>query len=156
MKQLLITALVFCAAASAAQPPSGKAKPGSTYGAKVDPSNAMSASELPSKLNDKDTIPVKVKGRVLEVCKQKGCWMTMKLNDSTEAFVKMKDYAFFLPLDIKNKNIVLEGIAFVKTTTAAELKHYAEDAKKPQAEVDAITKDEKQIRLLASGIVVTE
>ncbi|MEG0797106.1 MAG: DUF4920 domain-containing protein, partial [Odoribacter sp.] len=46
--------------------------------------------------------------------------------------------------------VVLTGEAKMKTTSVDELKHYAEDAKKPQAEIDAITKPEKEIRFTAS------
>jgi hypothetical protein len=35
-----------------------------------------------------------------------------------------------------------------------ELRHYAEDAKKSQAEIDAINQPQKEIRLTATGIVV--
>jgi len=38
----------------------------------------------------------------------------------------------------------------------AEQKHYAEDAKKSQAEIDAIKEAKKEMRILASGIVVTQ
>lgn len=139
-----------------AQPPAGKAKPGTVFGAKTDAVNAIAAETLPGMLNDKDTITVKVKAKVLDACASKGCWMSLKLNDNTEAFVKMKDYGFFVPLDIIGKTVVVDGISYIKTTSVSELKHYAEDAKKPQKEIDAITQPEKQVRMLAKGIVVVE
>jgi hypothetical protein len=137
-----------------AQPPAGKAEVGSVYGDKTTEAGAVSASQLPQMVKGKDTWPVKVKGKVLEVCTKKGCWMTMKLNDSTEAFVKMQDYGFFVPTALSGKTVVLEGKSFVKTTSVEELKHYAEDAKKPQKEIDAITKPKSEIRLIAKGILV--
>jgi hypothetical protein len=152
---LLIPAIIFTVVLHA-QPPAGKAKKGNVYGQKVDPSGAAPVSSLASNINRTDTTAVKVKGKVLDVCHQKGCWMTMMVNDSTEAFVKMKDYGFFVPVDLQGKMVVLDGISFIKTTSVEELKHYAEDGKKTQAEIDAIKTPEKQIRLLASGIVVVE
>lgn len=80
--------------------------------------------------------------------------MNLKIDENTTAFVKMKDYAFFVPTDIVNKTVVLEGIAFIKETSVSELKHYAEDAKKPQSEIDAIKEPKKEIRFLANGILV--
>ena len=44
----------------------------------------------------------------------------------------------------------------LKQTSVEELKHYAEDAKKPQSEIDKITKPVTEIRLLASGIRVAQ
>ncbi len=148
--------LLFICQTASAQPPKGKATPGTVYGAKTDESNAIAISELPGKLKGDDTTAVKVKGQVLDVCSKKGCWMTLKVNDSTEAFVKMKDYGFFVPMDLVGKTVVLDGKSFVKTTSVAELKHYAEDAKKPQSEIDAITAPKKEIRLIAQGILVTK
>lgn len=68
----------------------------------------------------------------------------------------MKDYAFFLPTAIKGKTILLDGKAQLKQTSVEELRHYAEDAKKPQSEIDKITTPVTEIRLLASGIRVIQ
>jgi hypothetical protein len=68
--------------------------------------------------------------------------------------VKMKDYGFFVPLAAKGKTVVIEGQVSMKTTSVKELRHYAEDAKKSQAEIDAITQPKKEVNILAKGIVV--
>lgn len=151
---ILITSLLLSVILLNAQPPSGKAKPGTVYGAKVSSADAMAAEKLPAMLNDKDTIKVKLQATVLDACASKGCWMTLKLSDKTSAFVKMKDYAFFVPQDIIGKTVVVDGISYIKTTSVDDLKHYAEDAKKTQKEIDAITEPEKQVRVLANGILV--
>jgi hypothetical protein len=70
--------------------------------------------------------------------------------------VKMKDYAFFLPVAAKGKTVAIEGEVIMKTTSVAELKHYAEDAKKSQAEIDAIKEPQKEVRVTAKGIVIVE
>jgi hypothetical protein len=93
---------------------------------------------------------------VLDVFPKKGCWLKLALNDSTTAFVKMKDYAFFLPTAVKGKTIVLDGEVKLLTTGVSELQHYAKDAKKSQAEINAITQPKKEIRFTASGITVVE
>lgn len=155
-KIILALATLFSVQISMAQAPTGKAKPGTVYGAKTDASNAVVATQLPVMLKAKDTVAVKVKAKVLDACSKKGCWMTLQINDTTQAFVKMKDYAFFVPMDIVGKTVVLDGISYVKTTSVAELKHYAEDGKKSQAEIDAITKPKSEIRMMANGILVVE
>lgn len=154
MKTPIFILFVFLTLSAVAQPPEGKALPGSTYGAKITADGAVIATEIPALLKGKDTIAVKVKATVLSSCEKKGCWMNLKIDETTTAFVKMKDYAFFVPTDIVNKTVVLDGIAFVKETSVAELKHYAEDAKKSQKEVDAIKEPKKEIRFLANGILV--
>ncbi len=78
----------------------------------------------------------------------------METDDNEKFFVKMKDYAFFVPTALKGKNIVLEGSAETKIISVDEQKHYAEDAKKSQAEINAITKPQEEIRFVANGIKV--
>jgi hypothetical protein len=157
MKKLFtVLALLLMISSVNAQPPKGKAKPGTIYGSKVTTANSVDAEKLPSLLKEKDTLTIKLKATVLDACASKGCWMTLKLNDKTSAFVKMKDYAFFVPQDIIGKTVVVDGISYIKTTSVEDLKHYAEDAKKSQQEIDAIVQPEKQVRVLANGILVIE
>ena len=155
-KTTLTLGLILSTIIAFAQPPAGKAHVGDTYGAKVTEDGAISISELPNLLKGKDTIAVKIKAKAVSSCSSKGCWMNLQIDDKNTAFVKMKDYGFFVPTAIADKNIVLDGIAFIKTTSVAELKHYAEDGKKSQAEIDAITEPKQEIRLLANGIMVVK
>ncbi len=156
MKRIIIALCFMLPITAMAQPPKGKALPGDKYGTISSVDGAVDIAQIPAQLEKGGTIETKVKAKVLDVCPKKGCWLKLAINDSTEAFVKMKDYAFFAPLAIKGKTIVLDGTATINTTSVEELKHYAEDAKKSKAEVDAITEPEKEIRFLASGIQVIE
>jgi len=157
MKKMLFS-LLFIASAFIinAQPPEGDAKPGDFYGAQVSQEGAIDIAKIPAMLAEKESFDAKVKAKILEVCPKKGCWLKLEVADGTTALVKMKDYGFFLPLAAKGKTVILDGEVKMKTTSVAELKHYAEDAKKSQAEIDAITKPEKEIRFTAKGIVVVQ
>lgn len=66
----------------------------------------------------------------------------------------MKDYGFFVPVALVGKKIIIHGIAEWKTTSVEELKHLAEDARKPQSEIDAITKPSETLTIIANGIKV--
>ena len=156
MKKLLLLVVAATTLSLAqAQPPKGPANPGDVFGAKTTSKGAVDIAKLPDALEKKDSIgQTKVIAKVLDVCPKKGCWMKVQVNDSTTAFVKMKDYGFFVPMDMIGKTVVLDTEAKLKTTSVDELKHYAEDAKKTQAEIDAITQPKKEIRLLANGILV--
>lgn len=157
MKKFIFTCIVAMAAFVVnAQPPAGDAKPGEWYGDKTTKDGAINIAEIPAKLQKDDAFDTKIKAKVLDVCSKKGCWIKLQVNDSTTAFVKMKDYGFFLPEAIKGKTIVLDGEAQMKTTSVAELKHYAEDAKKSKEEIAAITKPQSEIRFTAKGILVVE
>lgn len=157
MKKIVFSIVIMNFAFIAnAQPPAGDAKPGDWYGEKTSADGAISIADIPAKLAQTESFDTKVTAKVLDVCPKKGCWLKLAVNDSTTAFVKMKDYAFFLPTAIKGKTIVLDGQAMMKTTSVDELRHYAQDAKKSKDEIAAINKPEKEIRFTAKGIVVVE
>ena len=155
-KTILSTVIVLIVVIVNAQPPAGEAKPGEWYGEKITADGAVDIARIPAKLEKEETIDTKIKAKIVEVCPKKGCWLKLQVNDSTTAMVKMKDYGFFLPTAAKGKTVVVDGEIKMKTTSVAELKHYAEDAKKSKEEIAAITKPEKEIRVLAKGIVVVE
>ncbi|HMU47768.1 MAG TPA: DUF4920 domain-containing protein [Chitinophagaceae bacterium] len=160
MKKILFTLFIASFAFLVnAQPPEGDAKPGEWYGEKVTPDGAVAINDVALKLKAGGTTEfenVKIKAKIVEVCPKKGCWLKLELSDGETALVKMKDYGFFLPLAAKGKTVVIDGDVNMKTTSVAELKHYAEDAKKSQEEIDAIKTPQKEIRVMAKGIVVVE
>ena len=140
---------------SYAQPPAGNADKGDYYGAKVKAKGAIPLAALVSELETVSSLPeTKVTAKIVEVCPNKGCWLKLELPDGKQATVKMKDYGFFVPLAAKGKTVVIDGQVSLKTVSVKELKHFAEDAKKSQAEIDAITQPKKEVNILAKGIVV--
>lgn len=143
-----------------AGPPAGNAAPGDTYGATITSKaekSAMDVATLQQKLQKTDKLEnITVRGKVTEVCAKKGCWITVETPDKEEFFVKMKDYAFFVPTALTGKNVVLEGVAEKKVISVEEQQHYAEDAKKPKEEIELITQPKEEVRFLASGIKVVK
>ena len=158
MKKILFGLLLIGATTGSwAQPPAGDAKPGDFYGEKVNPEGALALVDVVSKvMGGSDFADVKIVATVKDVCAKKGCWLKLELPQGEEVMVKMKDYGFFLPLAAKGKKVVIDGEAKMKTTSVAELKHYAEDAKKSQAEIDAIKEPLKEVRITAKGIVIAQ
>lgn len=136
-----------------AQPPKGPAKKGMNFGARTTVAGAVAANELSNVLADKTTAEVKVKGKVVEVCKAEGCWIRME-TASGPMLIKMKDHAFTVPLALNGKTIVADGTAELKETSVDMLKHYAEDAGKSKEEIAAIKEPKKEIVLQAKGILV--
>lgn len=154
MKKLLILFVLLCAISLQAQPPKGKAKPGTVYGDTISPRNAVPLADLLPAMHVGDTSEVLVQTKVINSCASKGCWMNVKVNDSTQAFVKFKDYAFFVPTDIKGKNVAIQGKLYLSVTSVEDLKHYAQDAGKSKKEIDAITRPKEEIRIMANGVLV--
>ena len=151
-----IAVFVFAAFIANAQPPAGPANVGDHYGADTTPDGAVKINEVPTLLANKESANLKVSAKVIDVCPKKGCWMLLETADQSKVFVKMKDYGFFVPLDLIGKNVVIDGEAKTVVTSVDELKHYAEDAKKSKAEIDAITEPKKEVRLTANGILVVK
>ena len=80
--------------------------------------------------------------------------MKLPLEGETETMVRFKDYGFFMPLDSKGKEVIVNGKAFVKETSVKELQHYAEDAGKSQDEIAKITEPKKEFAFEADGVLI--
>lgn len=152
-KILLLIPVLIISFLVMAQPPKGPAKKGMTFGVKTTKAGAIAANELPAVLGDKTTADVKVKGKVVEVCKAEGCWIKME-TAAGSMLIKMKDHSFMVPLAMNGKTIVADGTATFKETTVEMLRHYAEDAGKSKEEIEAIKEPKKEIILQAKGILV--
>ncbi|HRN46655.1 MAG TPA: DUF4920 domain-containing protein [Niabella sp.] len=155
MKKLFAFAFaLFFASALIAQPPAGPANKGDSFGDKISAKGAVSLEKMTKTLDKNTVFTGKIKGTVKEVCSNKGCWIKMELPDKTQMQVKFKDYGFFVPTALAGKTVVLNGKAEKKLVSVDELKHFAEDAKKSQEEIDAITQPETQVKFLATGVLV--
>lgn len=94
-----------------------------------------------------------VKTTVAEVCPKKGCWMSVKGAKANEQVrVTFKDYGFFVPTELVGKEVALQGTYVKHTETVEEQKHLLRDAKRPQAEIDAITQPKETLRFIATGV----
>jgi hypothetical protein len=156
MKKLLLSVFSLVSfTVLLAQPPAGDANLGDVYGDNVTAGKNFNAKKFTGKLQE-GPIETKLKAKVLEVCPKKGCWLKVELQDKSTAFVKMKNYAFFVPTSLEGKSIEIDGKVEMATTSVDELKHFAEDAKQTQAEIDAITEPKKEIKIMASGIKVVK
>ena len=152
-KLLLLIPALLLSIFLIAQPPEGDANTGMIFGEITTVEGAIPVSELPGKLSGSKPADVKVTGKVKEVCKAEGCWLKMETADGA-MMIKMKDHKFLVPLSMNGKTIVVDGTATLKETSVDMLKHYAEDAGKTKAEIDAITQPKKEITMQAKGILV--
>ncbi|MEK7253302.1 MAG: DUF4920 domain-containing protein [Bacteroidota bacterium] len=126
-----------------------------SFGKLISADNAVTFAELAPKLAGVDSMQVKVKGTVQEVCQKKGCWMT--LNDaqaSQELFVQFKDYGFFMPKDIHGREVIIDGIAYREVTSVADLKHYAEDEGLSKEVIDTIVTPKEELKFMANGVLL--
>lgn len=127
---------------------------GEQFGEKITEEGAMNSADMLTAMKGKDSIEVKLSAKVNAVCQVKGCWMRLDMGNGEEMMVKFKDYAFFVPKDATGKTAVVDGWAKVNTISVAELKHYAEDDGKSQAEIDAITEPKTELTFEAKGVIL--
>ena len=127
-----------------------------SFGAEISADEVLDASAmmaLYADLKEGDTLAAKFQAPVNSVCKMKGCWMRLAVGDQ-EAFVKFKDYGFFVPKYLSEVEVIVSGKAYVSKTSVEDLKHFAQDAGKTQEEIDAITEPELSLDFMADGVLV--
>lgn len=129
-----------------------------SFGEKISEEAYLSSADALAKyqtLKAGDTLDLKFASTINDVCSKKGCWMKLPAGESGETvMVRFKDYGFFMPLDSKGKEVIVEGKAFVKETSVEELRHYAEDAGKSAEEIAKITEPKVEMAFEASGVLM--
>ena len=161
MKKIIYATFVLLALASCKKNEEVKVeqKPVSyaEFGDKINDLGAISKEELFEKykaMKEADTLEVKVASKIVDVCQKKGCWMNLELDKNSTAFVKFKDYGFFMPLNAAGSDVVVNGKAFLELTSVDDLKEYAKDAGKSQAAIDSIVSPERNYSFLADGVLI--
>lgn len=128
-----------------------------SFGDSISADSAITKEEVLAKyksLKEGDTLDVKFASTIQEVCQKKGCWMKLELPENNSAFVKFKDYGFFMPLNSAKSEVIVNGKAFVSVESVEELKHYAKDAGESQAAIDSIVNPETTYGFLANGVLL--
>ncbi len=127
--------------------------PAKYFGAKISREGAVPANTLIALMGNQDSLNVKIRGEITEVCQKKGCWMMMDLGANEEMRVTFKNYGFFVPKDMDGESAVVEGVVKKEITDVATLQHYAQDAGKDASEVAAITEPEENLVFIAEGVI---
>ncbi|GAB3196386.1 glucose/arabinose dehydrogenase [Pontibacter aydingkolensis] len=126
-----------------------------TYGSGFAEENVVSASQLQTLVQDKDSVEAVVTAEVVESCQAKGCWMDVKLADNSTMKVTFRDYGFFLPIeDLKGRTVVFTGTAKREVISVDDQRHYAQDARKSKDEIAAITAPKEELRFVADGVIL--
>ncbi len=128
-----------------------------SFGKKIIANDAIKASSMAAHykvMQVGDSINSKMLAKVIGVCKAKGCWMTLDLEDGNEVMVKSKDYSFFVPKDIEGQEVIINGRAFVKEVPVEEQRHYAEDAGKSKTDIASITEPKRTFSFEADGVLL--
>ncbi len=153
MKQLILIFLVSTLVACQSK----KEPVFNAYGDPILTNDAAALVILTAQVEGKDSVTLTLKGKIEKTCAKKGCWMTVQDENGVATRVTFKNYGFFVPLDgADGKEVVFSGVAKRKITDVPTLRHFAEDAGKTQAEIDAIVTPKEEIEFVANGVVIYE
>jgi len=156
MKRIFIAAVAFCFAASLQAQEAVSAKPGAVFGNLSDKEmKPVSVNDLEKKIGD-TKYEGQVKGKVVEVCQEMGCWAKIERADGSTIMLKVKDHEFAMPKDIVGKIVIADGTAEITETSVSMLKHYAEDAGKSKEEIEKIKDPKKEVVMSLKGVKVVE
>ncbi len=103
---------------------------------------------------------VKVEGTVVEVCQQKGCWLTLRAGDDLLVRVVVPrteagDYVFTVPTDLSGRRVVVEGTLAEVMQSEHEQHHLAEDAGMDhEDESGEALAPKPELQLTARGVLV--
>jgi hypothetical protein len=129
------------------------------FGEKFSADKAMSSADMLKKyktMKAGDTVVVKFRSKVNEVCKKKGCWMSMQLPGENESFVRFKDYGFFVPKNADGSEAIVHGKAYLDVVPVTQLQHYAKDGGKSDEEIAKIKEPKVTYAFQADGVLMVE
>jgi hypothetical protein len=124
------------------------------FGDTITPEGAVPVKEISTRISGKDSMPIKLEGKIVDVCQKKGCWMALDLGNDEYMRVTFRDYAFFVPKDASGKTAIVDGYAHVDTTTVEELRHYAADGGASKDSLAKITEPEVELSFEARGVII--
>lgn len=91
--------------------------------------------------------------KVTKVCKAKGCWMEVH-GEKVSTRVTFKNYGFFVPQNLLDKKIRIQGKLTEKTMSVKEQKHYLEDEGRPKSDIDAVKEPKFTYEFVADGVEI--
>ena len=127
------------------------------FGTSFEAKKVMDYDKFVKKMDKKGGLEeVVLKGKVEPVCQMKGCWMNIVSDSKTDKVTKVKfeNYGFFVPKDIAGRTVIMKGNGYQEVTPVDELRHMAEDAGKSKEEIMKITKPEKELKFMATGVIL--
>ncbi len=126
------------------------------YGEKFNQQDAIALNEFVVLAKNTDTLEIKLKVGISEVCQTKGCWMKVNLLGGEKMVVSFLEHNLFIPKDVAGKSCIIMGKTFLRPVSVEMQKQYAKDLGDLTRLVDAINESIIQRCFIASGIIIKE
>jgi hypothetical protein len=160
---LLATLLAACQPADDQQPPEEAVSVAyMSFGEMVaEEGPALAPADLTADPHAYHGQTVRIEGTIRQVCQQAGCWITLDNPAGEPVRVHVPrdaagDYAWTFPMDLGPRRAIIEGTARADTLSVDEQRHYAEDAGRPEGEIEAIDQEAFTASVLARGALVEQ
>ena len=121
----------------------------------VDSAKAISLDEMVKQFNQnpqQDTFTFSAP--IVNVCQSAGCWVKVQPSNGDMIRVRFKDHFLIPPVTEINSVAYFHGRAYFDTISVELQKHFLEDAKAPQADIDRITAPKIELNFEADGVWV--
>ena len=126
------------------------------YGKKINDHKVVELEEFDVLAKNTDTLYVKLKAGISEVCLEDGCWFRINLHDRHRMIVEIENDAFSIPTDMAGRHVMIEGKTYMQMRTEEEMKRFAMQAGELQWIIDTISGAHYQRTFLATSAVITE
>jgi hypothetical protein len=126
------------------------------YGpAAVDTTQAISLDEMLATFNaDPQKEFFTFSAPLIGVCQTAGCWVNVQPSNGDMIRVRFKDHFLIPPTTELNSIAYFRGQVYYDTLSVELQKHFLEDAKATQAEIDQITAPKIELNFEADGVWV--
>lgn len=144
---ILATALISCKSSSIAYKAYGPVS--------VDSTQAITLDEMLSRFKANPTDQAYTfKAPLVAVCQSAGCWVNVKPSNGEMIRIRFKDHFLIPPATQAGSVAYFHGTPYLDTISVAMQKHFLEDAKASQAEIDLITMPKIELNIEADGVIV--
>lgn len=108
----LLFSVFFISHFAFSQAPKLSTRKGTVYGEKITAEGALSPDDVAAILKTQQDVDIKVKGKVVDVCHARGCFLYLK-TASGKIYIKTKDDKFFVPVALQGKTVIVKGVASI-------------------------------------------
>lgn len=125
----------------------------STFGSPITVTEPTALADIIAKPEEFKGKDVLVEAVVTKACQAKGCWMMLK-DGKNEVRVTFKDYGFFVPKDLKERRVRVQGVASRRTMSVKDARHYLKDEGASKEEIKKVTKPVETVSFVATGVAL--
>jgi len=126
---------------------------GATFGTKPDTTAIVTAARLEAFMAQKTRISVTVRGKVINVTKQKGGWFNLDAGSGKVIAAHFKNIDINIPAALKGQHVIVEGVA-QKQFIADDMQHFAGDTAKGKKQHSVKTNPNHRLIFEATGLMV--